>query len=217
MSTIAEFRLPAAETTLGTALERVPEATFELESSVSKTRPSLWVSDVDRATAEAAFEADPSVDGYELIVETTSRLLYDVDFVDGTVRLSDELLADGGSLLEMWGTDGWWQIKVRFRDREALCDAYDRLEEAGISADLRRVSDVGGIAETETRLTPEQHEALEAALEHGYFEIPRGISMEELADELGISHQALSERFRRAYETLVDDELQPTGERSSRG
>ncbi|QSX00236.1 helix-turn-helix domain-containing protein [Haloterrigena alkaliphila] len=214
MSTIAEFRLPAAETTLGTALERAPDATFELESSVSKTRPSLWVSDVDRGTAEAAFEADPSVEGYELLVETGSRLLYDVEFEDGTVRLSDELLADGGSLLEMWGTNGWWQVRVRFRDRDALCDAYDRLEASGIAVDLRRVSDVTGVVEGETRLTPEQHEALEAALEHGYFEIPRGISMEELADELGISHQALSERFRRAYETLVDDELQPASEGS---
>ncbi|MDQ2050549.1 helix-turn-helix domain-containing protein [Natronolimnohabitans sp. A-GB9] len=214
MSTIAEFRLAAAETTLGTALEYAPDATFELESSVSKTRPSLWVAGVDRGTAAAAFEADPSVEDYELLVETGSRLLYDVSFVDGTTRLSDELLADGGSLLEMWGTDGWWQVQVRFRDREALCDAYDRLEAAGFSVDLRRVSDVTGVADSETRLTPEQQEALEAALEHGYFEIPRGISMEELANELGISHQALSERFRRAYETLVDDELQPAGNRS---
>ena len=215
MSTIAEFRLPAAETTLGTALERAPEATFELESSVSKTRPSLWVSGVDRGTVEGAFETDPSVAGYELLVETESRLLYDVQFVDGTVRISDELLANGGSLLEMWGTDGWWQVRVRFRDRDALVDAYDRLEDAGISADLRRVSDVSGVSGSDTQLTPEQQEALEAALEHGYFEIPRGISMEELADELGISHQALSERFRRAYETLVDDELQPAGGRSN--
>lgn len=215
MSTIAEFRLPAAETTLGTALEHAPDATFELESSVSKTRPSLWVSGVERDTAEAAFEADPSVEGHDLLVETQSRLLYDVSFIDGTVRLSDELLADGGSLLEMWGTDGWWQVRVRFRDRDALCDAYDRLEASGLSVDLRRVTDVTSVTENETRLTPEQQEALEAALEHGYFEIPRGISMEELADELGISHQALSERFRRAYETLVDDELQPVGEGST--
>lgn len=215
MSTIAEFRLPAAETTLGTALEHAPEATFELESSVSKTRPSLWVSGVDRDAAEAAFETDPTVEGHELLVETDSRLLFDVSFVDDAVRLRDELLADGGSLLEMWGTDGWWQVRVRFRNRDALCDAYDRLEAAGIAVDLRRVTDVTGVTDTETRLTPEQHEALEAALEHGYFEIPRAISMEELATELGISHQALSERFRRAYETLVDDELQPAGEPSN--
>lgn len=214
MSTIAEFRLPAAETTLGTTLEYAPEATFELESSVSKTRPSLWVSGVDRQRAEAAFDADPSVDGYDLLVETDARLLYDVSFVDDSARLRDQLLADGGSLLEMWGTDGWWQVRVRFRNRDALVDAYDRLEENGLTVDLRRITDVDDATTTETRLTPEQEEALQAALEHGYFEIPRGISMEELADELGISHQALSERFRRAYETLVDDELQPAGGRS---
>ncbi len=215
MSTIAEFRLPAAQTTLGTALEYAPEATFELESSVSKTCPSLWVSDVGRDTAVAAFETDPSVAEYELLVETKSRLLFDVTFVEGTMRLRDELLANGGSVLEMWGTDGWWQVRVRFPDRDTLVEAYDRLEASGISVDLRRVSDVSGVTGEETRLTPQQQEALEAALEHGYFEIPRGISMEELAEELGISHQALSERFRRAYETLVDDELQPASEQSN--
>ncbi|MDF9744622.1 helix-turn-helix domain-containing protein [Natrinema salsiterrestre] len=216
MSTIADLRLPAADSVLATAFERAPEATFELESSVSKTRPSLWVAGVDRETATDAFEADPSVDEADLLVETGSRLLYDVTFTEGTgtTRLWDDLLANGGSLLEARASDGWWQVTVRYRDRDALCDAYDRLVDRGINADLRRVTDVTDVDDHETRLTPEQQEALEAALEYGYFEIPRGVSMEELAEELGISHQALSERFRRAYETLVDAELQPPGERS---
>jgi predicted DNA binding protein len=216
MSTIADLRLPAADTVLATTFERAPGATFELESSVSKTRPSLWVSGVDGETADAAFEADSSVEAAELLVETGSRLLYDVTFAEGTGanRLWDDLLANGGSLLEARASDGWWQVTVRYRDRDTLCDAYDRLIERGINADLRRVTDVTDATGHETRLTPEQQEALEAALEHGYFEIPRAVSMEELADELGISHQALSERFRRAYETLVDAELQPAGERS---
>ncbi|MEY7849948.1 helix-turn-helix domain-containing protein [Natrarchaeobius sp. A-rgal3] len=217
MSTIAELRFPVPDTTLETAFEYVPDATFELESSVSKTRPCLWVSGVDHERIESAFDADPSVDGYELLVETRSRSLFDVSFTDGAGidRLCDPLLADGGSLLEAWSTDGWWQVRIRFPDRDALCNAYDRLVERDINADLRRVTDVSEAAEPDTRLTPEQREALEAALEYGYFEIPRRISMEELAAELDISHQALSERFRRAYETLVDEELQPTGERSA--
>ncbi|OLZ39759.1 bacterio-opsin activator [Natrinema saccharevitans] len=216
MSTIADLRLPAAETALATAFERAPAATFELESSVSKTRPSLWVADVDRETADAAFRADPSVEAAELLVETDARLLYDVTFADesGTGRLWEDLLVDGGSLLEARASDGWWQVTVRYRDRETLCEAYERLLERGINVELRRVTDVTDTGGHATRLTPEQQEALEAALEYGYFEIPRGVSMEELADELGISHQALSERFRRAYETLVDAELQPVGEGS---
>ena len=217
MSTIAELRLPAPETTLATAFEHAPDATFDLESSVSKTNPCLWVSGVDRDGIEVAFEADPSVEAYELVVETRTRLLYDVVFPDGDgiSRLCDPLLEDGGSLLEAWGTDGWWQVRVRFPDRTALTNAYDRLVERDVNVDLRRVSDVTGGGEPETRLTPQQREALEAALKYGYFEIPRRISMEELADELDISHQALSERFRRAYETLVDEELQPVGEQST--
>ncbi|OAQ52247.1 bacterio-opsin activator [Natrinema mahii] len=216
MSTIADLRLPAAETALATAFERAPAATFELESSVSKTRPSLWVADVDRETADAAFRADPSVAAAELLVETDARLLYDVTFADesGTGRLWEDLLVDGGSLLEARASDGWWQVTVRYRDRETLCEAYERLVDRGINVELRRVTDVTDTGGHATRLTPEQQEALEAALEYGYFEIPRGVSMEELADELGISHQALSERFRRAYETLVDAELQPAGEGS---
>ncbi|RQG97492.1 helix-turn-helix domain-containing protein [Natrarchaeobius oligotrophus] len=217
MSTIAELRFPVPDTTLETAFEHAPDATFELESSVSKTRPCLWVAGVDRDRTASAFEADPTVEAYELVVETQSRLLFDVRFADGSGidQLCDPLLVDGGSLLEAWASDGWWQVRVRFPDRDALCNAYDRLVDRDVNADLRRVTDVSETADPDTRLTPQQREALEAALEYGYFEIPRRISMEELAAELGISHQALSERFRRAYETLVDEELQPAGERST--
>ncbi|ELY57149.1 bacterio-opsin activator HTH domain-containing protein [Natronococcus amylolyticus DSM 10524] len=211
MSTIAEFRIPAADTTLEATFDRLPELRVELEAAVSRSQPCLWIADAERTAVDAALADDPSVGTYDLLVETSERLLYDVTFVEGRT-VCDRLLADGGSLLEGWGTDGWWQARVRYRDREALCRAHDRLVDRGIGVDLRRVTDVTPGAPSTTRLTGEQEEALEAALEQGYFEIPREISMEELADELGISHQALSERLRRAYETLVNEEIQPVGE-----
>lgn len=209
MSTIAEFRLPAEDTALSVALEYVPDATVELEPSVSKTLPCLWISDVSRDAVESALEEDPTVESFELLVETDERMLYDVTFATDAQALLDDLLADGGSLLEATATNGWWQIRMRFRDRDDLCRTHDRLVERGVNADLRRVTKLTDDSRSHTRLTPEQQEALSAAFEHGYFEIPRQISMEELAAELGISHQALSERLRRAYETLVDAELQP--------
>lgn len=214
MSTIAEFRVPAADTTLAETFDRIPDATVELESAVSRTQPCLWVADVDRTSVDVAFDSDPSVERYDLLVEAGDRLLYDVTFADETETLCDKLVVEGGSLLEAWATSGWWQARVRYRDRETLCGVHDRLVEQGVSVDLRRVTDVTTASPSDTRLTPEQKEALEAALDRGYFEIPRDISMEELAAELGISHQALSERLRRAYETLVNEEVQPVGEQS---
>ncbi|MFC4988113.1 helix-turn-helix domain-containing protein [Saliphagus infecundisoli] len=57
-------------------------------------------------------------------------------------------------------------------------------------------------------LTTGQEEALTMALARGYCDIPRTVDMEELADELGVSHQALSERLRRAHGTLVGNALE---------
>ncbi len=213
MSSIAEFRLPAEETALATTFERAPEVTIRLESSVSRSIPGLWIDGVDREVIEAGFDADPSVESADLIVQGDDGLLYDVTFANDARTLCDLLLADGGALLEARGTNGWWAIRMRFRDRDALCSTHEALLEHGVNADVRRVTDLTEATAAHSRLTPEQQEALSAALERGYFEIPRGISMEELAGELGISHQALSERLRRAYETLVDEELQPSTDR----
>lgn len=53
-------------------------------------------------------------------------------------------------------------------------------------------------------LTQHQYEALQAAYEHGYFEIPRAITLEDLADTLDITHQSFSERLRRAQHAFLN-------------
>jgi predicted DNA binding protein len=45
------------------------------------------------------------------------------------------------------------------------------------------------------------------AVRGGYYGIPRGTSTQELADELGISAQAVTERLRRGVATLVNNTL----------
>ncbi|WP_090375822.1 helix-turn-helix domain-containing protein [Natronobacterium texcoconense] len=52
-------------------------------------------------------------------------------------------------------------------------------------------------------LTPAQEECIRTALEMGYFEIPRAVSTEEVAAELGISKSAFLERLRRGEQALV--------------
>lgn len=51
-------------------------------------------------------------------------------------------------------------------------------------------------------LTPPQAAALQAAVEAGYFDVPRGATSEAVADELGVSKSAFLERLRRAEATL---------------
>ncbi len=53
-------------------------------------------------------------------------------------------------------------------------------------------------------LTTEQREALAVAYRNGYFAVPRETTTAALAEKLGISGQAVSERLRRGYTRLVD-------------
>ena len=59
---------------------------------------------------------------------------------------------------------------------------------------------------TQSAVTSKQREALMAAFEDGFYDVPRQ-TMEELADFawLGVSHQTLSKRLRRAHDKLVSE------------
>jgi predicted DNA binding protein len=56
-------------------------------------------------------------------------------------------------------------------------------------------------------LTPRQRRTLELAVRRGYYDIPRRCTTIELADELGISDQAVTERLRRGIVTFVTNAL----------
>lgn len=52
-------------------------------------------------------------------------------------------------------------------------------------------------------LTPEQKSALEAAIEHGYYEVPRQRSVTEIAAEVGVSSSTFQYRLNRAEAWLA--------------
>ncbi|WP_343749359.1 helix-turn-helix domain-containing protein, partial [Halarchaeum salinum] len=53
-------------------------------------------------------------------------------------------------------------------------------------------------------LTPRQRQAYELARENGYYEWPRETSVQELADDLGVSKTTFLEHLRSAENYLLD-------------
>jgi predicted DNA binding protein len=53
-------------------------------------------------------------------------------------------------------------------------------------------------------LTRAQREALGLAFDRGYFDVPRDGSLDEMATNLDISPQALSDRLRRGQRNLLE-------------
>ena len=95
----------------------------------------------------------------------------------------------------------YWKL-ISSRDR------IDRLltlfEEKNITFDLLRIGKAPyNIDNEENKLTLEESKVLDRAIETGFFEIPRKISLEELANSLGKSKSALSVMLRKIIKKKV--------------
>jgi len=106
------------------------------------------------------------------------------------------------TILRQTGTNRGWQFRLRFPDADATRAFQQTCHEVGVNLDITRVSETRETGNIATRLTPAQREVFTTALERGYFAIPRETTLVDLADEFGISDQAVSERLRRAQTNI---------------
>ena len=208
MTTIVEFDVPVEDSVLGAVFDAHPEIVCEVEQIIASNGHGLWISGPSRLELESALDDDPSVERYTHLGQREQQLLYDVTFAGDNRDVFETIVDCNGTILNATGVAGGWNLRIRVLDREDALITYDRLQSEH-GASLLRLQDLSEQHPTAYGLTPKQYETLIAALEYGYFTIPREISMEELAEELEISHQALSERLRRAYRALVVTEIGP--------
>ena len=52
-------------------------------------------------------------------------------------------------------------------------------------------------------VTPRRRKVLNKALEAGYFDIPRGSTLQEIADDLGIAKTTASQHLRKAEQNIM--------------
>ncbi|WP_255192931.1 helix-turn-helix domain-containing protein [Natronobeatus ordinarius] len=207
MTTVADLHVPATDTVLGSVFESNPSIVCEMEQVIASSGHRLWLAGATRAEIESALEAAPSVASHTPVLDSEERWLYEVEFADSGVNVFELIADETGTVLSASAADGRWHLTARFADREDVSRVYDRLVDRDVTANLVRLTDLTETQSSTTGLTPKQYETLVAAHEYGYFGIPRETSMQELAEQLGVSHQALSERLRRAYRALVATEL----------
>ena len=209
MSLIAEFRIQSPELVLEDALSMVPAMELELiqEVGTDPERPYLfmWASGDDFGTFETAMAEDETVTGVERYSEVDDVILYRMRITDAAEVVCYPIWVElGADRLEARYVDGWWHTQMRFPDREALSTVQQWCVDVGIDFELRRVYTDGPGRAHHSGLTDPQREVLTVAAEQGYFEVPRQTTVEDIADELGISGQAVSERLRRGHRKLVD-------------
>lgn len=211
MSLIAEFSVHSTGLALAEVTEQVPSVTVELTNMIGTDphRPVLffWVDGGDLSAFDEAVQSDWSVTDVELYTDLGDRRLYraklspDVDLVSYPVWVEA-----GASRLASTCQGGSWTNRMRFPDRESFEEVkvwcVDNDIEFTLHA-LYRETD-NGHGPGQSGLSPQQRRTLAHAYQAGYYEIPRRATAEEIATDLGISQQAVSERLRRAYAALIE-------------
>ena len=208
---IGTFEIPPDAVALDATLEEVPEVEVEAERIAAHgtewTMPCLWVADAEFDAVDDALENDPTVDE---VVETATFddvKYYQVEWTDPVIERINSYLDQEASLLQASANSEGWRVQIRFATRDQFDAFRERLSDEGHQFRLLQLTEPGAPRQSFGEVTPDQREALVTAKERGYYRVPREITARELADELDMSHQSLSELLRRGTETLIKTTL----------
>ncbi|MHC1591922.1 MAG: helix-turn-helix domain-containing protein [Candidatus Helarchaeales archaeon] len=159
------------ENFIGNALIRIINPNAEQIIKDIKKHPSLVKLDV--------YSKGP--DSYLINVKTKDPYLL-VSLIKSEVLLEYPIRVQNG-----WTT---WKV---ISDRSRISILLDKLKERSVEFRLKQISQY----KDKVSLTRRQMEVLDLALKLGYYDIPRKITLTELAKKLKMSKSSLSELLRR--------------------
>lgn len=174
-----------------------------------RTRVQFYGSDPD--TIESVLDWDHTVaDARRLDTDGTQNTYYvyhDPETID--VVTTKAAVEFGAEFCNARTTGDSWTIEVAFPSPAGLEGFRDQCDNLGVRMEVadtptfRRLDPAG--------LTPRQRETLQIASDRGYFSVPRETTLAELAETLGVSDQAVSERIRRGVDALVQHRVADDG------
>lgn len=218
MSLIADVILHEELLLFTRTFERVSEAVcvFEDFHYVTTEDASVyyvffwWTTGCDFDEFESAMTRDPTVSGFESIIHDEDRGLYRIESqeVPSEHPLVFPLFRSHNvTTLETRRDATGLHVRARFPDRHSLQGFRIAATRISDRVEVKRLFSATDTPEVGSSLTQKQREALALAYEAGYFEIPSEASLEDVAEELDITPQALSRHIRAGVRAIIPEAL----------
>lgn len=196
------------------ALAHAPETTVRSETQhrIGTDLVLLfWAEGADIETFEEHLSTDPTVNEWTHLSDQGERRLYRMTYTDLARARSAFHPCRSFDIILLTATatcDGW-VLRMRIPSHEALTKYTDALTDRGLNFNLVSIYEQTTATETkaDAYLSDAQREALIAARDLGYYEIPRQALLEDVAEECGVSVQSVSERLRRGTLALINSNL----------
>ena len=171
----------------------------ELQSLIRVTGESL-------DQFEEGLERDPTIKNYGRLSDGNHSRLYWIDLAnpERSIEMYYRYLEYGGRLVSATASSDEWVVEMEFPDRESLGKFWEWYRSNVTEPVLGQIQTINSESGMGVKtLTSKQREAIDIAYQNGYFRVPREITTEQLADRIGISNQACSQRLRRGLNNLI--------------
>ncbi|WP_416841706.1 helix-turn-helix domain-containing protein [Haloferax sp. DFSO52] len=212
MSTIATLRVPTTEFVLDetlsgrSSIEARPLRSVQFDGA--SLSPAMWIRGDDSLAIDALLEDDPSVANPSRLLSTDDGGVYRTG-LNPTTDVTMRLFAD--TRLNVVGAHGQgseWVFRVLTDDRSSLGSVVEQWQRTDLQHTVERLEHTEDLSNPDRfGLTVPQYQTLVTAFREGYYDIPREANLTAIANILGISHQAVSQRLRRGHERLIQRAL----------
>ena len=211
MSVFAKFSLDNEEFHLGRLLSSSADVTFDVDRIVPSDDtvvPFLWVTGTEFDEFERSVQASDEVTELIALDQVDGEVLYRITYAEPPDGIVGAITTANATVLEATGNDRW-AFRLRFPDHAKLTDFYNYCTAESLPVEFERIYTLTEDTPSGHRLglSEAQREALVLAVRRGYFATPSETSLRELADELDITQQALSNRIRRGNEQVLHSVL----------
>ncbi len=207
----ASFTTDQADFPLSAVFKELSDVTIELDRVVPTNDaiiPYFWISADDTEKLTTDLSADVGIDQVQIIDQVEKQMLVRVDWNLDHESILTAIVNTDVSLLSGMGNTEQWTFELRASEQEGLSDFQTYCREHDIPTELTELHTISPLnSDKEYDLTDAQKKVLVVAYSRGYFDSPRGANQDDLADELGITRQAVSSRLQRGIRRLVASTL----------
>ncbi|AQL44302.1 hypothetical protein BV210_16965 [Halorientalis sp. IM1011] len=213
MFVIAELALSSPTLVMTPTIEANPSARvriqFQPAMDPERRRFFVLVEEADFESFDDALAEDYTVAEPTVLAEQDGVRMYRLGLTEDVIAVTPTVTELGGMVLEMHSAGGVWFVKLQVPDRDALATFREFCLDSGIEYRLDRLYRTEPTRSDDHGLTDQQRRTLLTAAREGYFDVPRSISQADLAEKLGVSDSAVSQRVRRAVAALIERALSP--------
>ena len=154
-----------------------------------------------------ALTALECVDAWEHITAYPESHVYLIEFT--VPNLPDTIADHSGSLVGTCDpavTDHGVDVSL-VGPQPVIAETIEQYRAAGLSPELQRLGGYAGRSDPLEKLTDRQREVISLAHQVGYYDVPRQVSIDDIATEIELDPSTVAEHLQRAERNLLTDLL----------